>query len=77
MHLTLRYIVFVCHQNDVCEYFIGTVYVGGYCGLSESDLCVFGNLYPVGFLVVCECRFCCSLEFIVMSYVIVVMMCRW
>ena len=39
--------------------------------------CVFRKFCPVSFLVVCECRFCCSLEFIVMSYVIVVMMCRW
>ena len=30
------YIVFVCHQNDACENYIGSVYVGGYCGLSES-----------------------------------------
>ena len=36
MHLTLWYIVFVCHKNDVCEDSIGSVYVGGYCGLSES-----------------------------------------
>ena len=35
----------VCHQNDV----------GEYCGLSESELCVFCKLSPVGFLVVCEC----------------------
>ena len=47
--------MFVCHQNDVCEDSIGSVYVGGYCGLSESELCVFGKLCPVGFLVVCEC----------------------
>ena len=28
------------------------MYVGGYCGLSESGLCVFCILCPVGFLVV-------------------------
>ena len=55
MHFTLWYIVFVCHQNDVCENSIGSVYVGGYCGLSESGLRVFGKLCPVGFLVVCIC----------------------
>ena len=48
----LWYIVFVCHHDDVCEYYIGSVYVGGYCGLSESKLCVFGKLCTVGFLVV-------------------------
>ena len=29
MHLTPWYIVFVCHQNDVCENYIGSVYVVG------------------------------------------------
>ena len=52
MHLTLSYIVFACHQNDVCDNTIGSVYVGGYCGLNGSELCVFGKLCPVGFLVV-------------------------
>ena len=37
---TLWYIVCVCHQNYVCENYIGSVYVGGYCGLSESGLLV-------------------------------------
>ena len=32
--------------------FVGSVYVGGYCGLSESGLCVFCKLCPVCFLVV-------------------------
>ena len=31
----------VCHQNDVCENYIGNDYVGGYCGPIESGLCVF------------------------------------
>ena len=44
VHLTLWYIVRVCHQNVVCEDSIGSVYVSGYCGLSESELCVFGKL---------------------------------
>ena len=30
---------FVCHQNDVCENYIGSVYVGGSGGLSDSGLC--------------------------------------
>ena len=55
MHVTLCYIMFVCHQNYGCENSVGSVYVGGYCGLSESGLCVFGKLCPVGFLVVCKC----------------------
>ena len=64
--ITLWYFVFVCHQNDVCEDSIGSVYVGGYCGLSESELCVFGRLCPVDFLVVCEC----SSFFAVCSHVV-------
>ena len=48
MHLTLWYIVFVCHQNYVCQDSIGSVYVGGYCGLDENELCVIGKLCPVG-----------------------------
>ena len=33
------------------------------CGLSESEICIFGKLCPIDFLVVCECLsfFCCSL----------------
>ena len=34
---------------------IGSVYIGGYGGLSESGLCVFRELCPVSFLVVGEC----------------------
>ena len=59
--------MFVCHQNDVCED-SGSVSVGGYCGLSESKLCVFGKLCPVGFLVVGECS-PVLLQPVVMSYV--------
>ena len=44
------------------------MYVGRYCGLSESELCVFGKLCPVGFLVVCECP-SVLLQSILMSYV--------
>ena len=39
----------------MCENYVGSVYVDGYCGLRESGLCVFGILCPVGFLVVCKC----------------------
>ena len=63
MHLALWYVVLVCHQYDVCENSVGSVYVGGYCGLSESGLCVFCKLCPVCFLVVGKVRrFCCSLQ---------------
>ena len=54
VHLTLWYIVFVFHQDNVCENSIDSMYVGSYCGLSESGLCVFGKLCPVGFLVICK-----------------------
>ena len=40
MHLALWYVVLVCHQY-VCENSVGSVYVGGYGGLSESGLCVW------------------------------------
>ena len=35
--------------------FVGSVYISGYGGLSESGLCVFRELYPFSFLVVGEC----------------------
>ena len=52
VHLALWYVLLVCHQYDVCENYVGSVYVGGYCGLSESGLCVFCKLCPVCVLVV-------------------------
>ena len=54
MHLTLLYVVFVIHRNDVCVNYIGSVYVDGYGGLNESGLCVFGKLCPVEFPIVGE-----------------------
>ena len=54
MHLALWYVVLVCHQYDVYRNYVGSVYVGGYGGLSERGLCVFHELSPVGFLVVGE-----------------------
>ena len=70
MHLTLWYIMLVCHQNDGCENSIGSVYVGGYCGLSESGLSVFGKLCLVDFLVVCKCS-----SFLLQSIVILYVDC--
>ena len=37
---------------DVCENYVGSVYVGGYGGMSKNGLCVFNELCPVSFLVV-------------------------
>ena len=52
----------VCHQYDVCKNSVGSVYVGGHGGLSESGLCVFRELCPVSFVVVGESpSFFCSL----------------
>ena len=49
----LRFVL-VCHQYYVCKNYIGSVYDGGYGGLSESRLCVFRGLCPVGFIAVVE-----------------------
>ena len=51
MHLALWYVMLVCHQY-VCEHSVGSVYVGGYGGLSESGLCAFCKLCPVCFFIV-------------------------
>ena len=53
MHLSLWYVVLVCHQYDVCENSVGSVYVGGYGGLSEIG--IFREVCSVSFLVVGEC----------------------
>ena len=52
VHLAFWYVLLVCHQYDICENYVGSVYVGGYGGLSESGLCVFCKLCPVCFIVV-------------------------
>ena len=44
-----------CHQYDVCENSVGSVYIGVYGGLSKRRLCVFRKLCPVSFLVVGKC----------------------
>ena len=60
MHIAPWYVVVVCHQY-VCKNDVGSVYVGGYGGLSESRLCVFRELCPFSFLVVGESpSFFCS-----------------
>ena len=65
MNIALWYVVLVCHQYDVCKYYVGSVYVGGYGGLSESG---FRELCQVIFLVVGE-NPSVLLESVVMSYV--------
>ena len=59
-----------------CEDSIGSVYVGRYCGLNESKLCVFSKLCPVDFLVFCE-RLSVLLQSVVISCVDLVMMGKW
>ena len=54
MHISLWYVVIVCHKYAVCENSFDSVYMGGYGGLSESGLCVVRELCPVSFLVVGE-----------------------
>ena len=44
------HLVRVCHQKNS----VGSVYIGGYGGMSESGLCVFRELCPVSFIVVGE-----------------------
>ena len=38
----------------ISKKYVGSVYLGGHGGLSENRLCVFRELCPVSFLVVCE-----------------------
>ena len=44
----------VCHKYDVCQNYVGSVYVSGYGGLDENGLTVFRELCPISFLVVGE-----------------------
>ena len=60
--------MFVFYQYDICKNDVGSVYVGGYGGLSVSGLCVFCKLCPVSFLVVGE-RLSVLGYSVVMSYV--------
>ena len=48
------YVVLVCHQYDDCKDSVGSVYAGGYCGLSKCEPCVVRELCIVGFLVLCS-----------------------
>ena len=51
MYLSFWYIVFVCHQNDVCENSNGSVYVVGILVWTKADSVSSVNC----FIVVCEC----------------------
>ena len=55
-------------QMHIVLWYVDSVYVGGYGGLSESGLCVFHELCPVAFLVVGESPLV-LLYTVVMSYV--------
>ena len=44
----------MCHQYDVCKNYVGSVYIGGYGGMSKNGLGVFRELCSVSFLVVGE-----------------------
>ena len=44
----------VCHQYDGYTNYICSVYIDGYCSLSEHAICVLRELCPVCFLVVGE-----------------------
>ena len=50
----LWYAVLVCHQYDVCKKYVGSVYLGGYGGLSESGPRVLPKLCPISFPAVGE-----------------------
>ena len=54
MHLSLCYIMFICHQDNVFENDLGSVYAGVYYSLSKIELGVFSKLYLVGFIVICK-----------------------
>ena len=41
MHISVWYVLIVCHQYDVCKHYVGSLYVGWYGGL--SDTCVGGG----------------------------------
>ena len=38
VHLAPWYVAPVCHQNDACKNYVGSVYPGGHGGLSESGV---------------------------------------
>ena len=68
MHLSVWYVVFVCHQYDVCQNYVDSVYIGLYGGLSESGLCVFRESCTVSFHIVGE-NLSVLLQSIIMVYV--------
>ena len=47
--------------------YVGSLFVGGYGGLSESGLCIFRELCPVSFLVVGESPSSCRMLILVIK----------
>ena len=68
MHLSPWYAGPVCHQYDVCEKSVSSVYIGGHGGLSERGLYVFRKLCPASLPAVGECP-SAMLQPALMSYV--------
>ena len=58
MHLAFWYVVLVCHQYDVCKNYVGSVYLGGYCGRSViwSELWMTSAISCPLWLSVYECQ---------------------
>ena len=50
MHLTLWYVVLVCHQYDVCKNYAGSVYVGGILVSAKADSVSSVNCVQSAFL---------------------------
>ena len=65
IHLARWYVLLVCHQYDVCENSVGSVYVGGYGGIFHVglyvcfcyvlSLCVDVMVMSSAYVVVSEC----------------------
>ena len=49
MHLAFGMLCLSAISMMFVKNYVGSVYVGGYGGLSESGLCVFRELCPVSF----------------------------
>ena len=68
MHLSLWYVVLVCHQYDVCENYVGSVYIGGYGSLSERGLGGWGGLMSVFFILMASSGSCVLIIIIIYIY---------
>ena len=52
-------IFYVALLMDMLALCVACLTVCGYCGLSESELCVFGKSCPIG-SIVCPCQLFCK-----------------